>query len=330
MNGKWRGSLRVATAALLLTAGLAAPAAAQDTDYPKQPVKILVPYAAGGSTDVIARLVAKELTAELGQPFFVENKPGAGGMIAHEQASNAAPDGATLLFSAAGPLTVTPHTQPKLPYRPIDDFAPVKLIASSPLLLVVNPKVQAKTVGELVTLARSQSGKMTYGSFGFGSAAHLAGELFKLQQKLDIVHVPFKGSAPALTGLIAGEVDMMFDVLVTALPQVQSGNLRALAVTSKKRSTFAPDVPTMIEAGVAGFEAGTWFGLLARAGTPPAVIEKLSSALDRSLAKAEFRAALTAQGAEVAGGTPAEFAAFFRGEFDKWGAVVRDAGIKSP
>jgi tripartite-type tricarboxylate transporter receptor subunit TctC len=299
-----------------------------DPGYPNKQVKIIVPYAAGGSTDAIARLVAKALTDEFGQSFYIENKPGAGGVIAHEMVSKSAPDGMTLLFSAAGPLTVTPHTYPTLAYKPIDDFVPVKLIATAPLMLVVNPKVKAQTAEELIELARQNPGKLSYGSFGYGSAAHLAGEMFKLRQKLDILHVPFKGSAPALTGLIGGDVDMMFDVLVTALPQVQAGTLRALAIASNKRSSLAPDVPTLTEAGAAQVEASTWFGLLARAGTPAPIIEKLSSALDKSLANEDFRALLTAQGAEVAGGTPAQFDSFFRSEFEKWGQVVKEAGVK--
>jgi tripartite-type tricarboxylate transporter receptor subunit TctC len=299
-----------------------------DPGYPTKQVRIIVPYAAGGSTDAIARLVAKALTDELGQSFYIENKPGAGGVIAHEMVSKSAPDGLTLLFSAAGPLTVTPHTYRTLAYKPIEDFTPVKLVATAPLILVVNPKVKAQNAKELIELASQNPGKLSYGSFGYGSAAHLAGEMFKLRQKLDILHVPFKGSAPALTGLIAGDVDMMFDVLVTALPHVQAGTLRAIAIASDKRSSLAPDVPTLAEAGAEKVEASTWFGLLARAGTPAPIIEKLSRALDKSLANAEFRAVLTAQGAEVAGGTPAQFESFFRSEFDKWGQVVKEAGVK--
>lgn len=312
----------------ILAAAILPARGGSDASYPQKQVRIIVPYAAGGSTDAIARLVAKELGDELGQTFYIENKPGAGGVIAHDLVSKAPADGSTLLFSAAGPLTVTPHTYPTLPYKPLDDFVPVKLVARAPLLLVVNPKVAARNARDLIEIAQKQPGKISYGSFGYGSAAHLAGEMFKLRQQLDIVHVPFKGSAPALTALIAGDVDMMFDVLVTALPQVQAGTLRALAIASDKRSVLAPDIPTMTEAGASRVEASTWFGLLARAGTPPAVIERLSSALDKSLAKPEFRAVLTAQGAEVAGGTPEEFSSFFLSEFDKWGAVVKEAGVK--
>lgn len=309
-----------------LVCGLAASASADG--YPKGPVRVIVPYAAGGSTDAIGRLVAKELSEQLGQSFYVENRPGAGGIIAHEMISKVPLDGSTLLFSAAGPLTVTPHTYTKVPYQPVADFAPVKLIATAPLLLVVNPKVEARNVQDLLALARKSPGKMTYGSFGHGSAAHLAGELLKMREKVDITHVPFKGSAPALTSLVGGQIDMMFDVLVTALPQVQAGNLRALAVTSDTRSDQAPDVPTMAEAGVKDFDAGTWFGLLARAGTPPDIVATLSAALDKSLAKPEVRAALTSQGAIVAGGTPEHFGRFFQSEYDKWGQIVKTAGIK--
>jgi tripartite-type tricarboxylate transporter receptor subunit TctC len=325
--GKLSGCIAALTACLVATSVVAF--AEEGSSYPLHPIRIVVPYAAGGSTDAIARLVAKELTDELGQSFYVENKPGAGGVIAHDFVSKAPPDGSTLLFSAAGPLTVTPHTYQSLPYRPIDDFAPVKLIATSPLLLVVNPKVQANSVQQLVELARQQQGKMTYGSFGYGSAAHLAGEMFRLREQLDIVHVPFKGSAPSLTALMGGQIDMMFDVLVSAFPQVQAGNLRALAVTSLKRSELAPGIPTMDEAGLPNFEAGTWFGLLARAGTSAEIITKLSAALDKSLAKPEIQTALTAPGATVAGGSPEQFATFFKAEFAKWGTVVKDAGIKA-
>jgi tripartite-type tricarboxylate transporter receptor subunit TctC len=297
--------------------------------YPDKPVRIIAPYAAGGSTDSTARLIAQALSQQLGQPFVVENRPGAGGTIGHEAVAKAPADGYTLLFSAAGPLVVSPHTYPKLPYEPIRSFEPIKLIATAPLLLVVNPKVQAASVQDLIKYAAANPGKMTYGSFGNGSAAHLAGEQFKMLAKVDIVHVPYKGSAPALTDLVGGQIDMMFDVLVTALPQVKGGRLRSLAITSAERSALVPDSPTMQEAGVTGFDAGTWFGVLAPAGTPKNVVDILSKALDATLAKPEFREALAAQGALVAGGTPQQFGQFFRSEMDKWGAIVRAAKIKA-
>jgi tripartite-type tricarboxylate transporter receptor subunit TctC len=313
--------------ALMALACGATPAVAQS--YPDKAVRIIVPYAPGGSTDSTARLIAQALSQQLGQPFVVENRPGAGGLIAHEAVAKAAADGYTLLFSAAGPLVVSPHTYARLPYEPIRSFEPIKLISTAPLLLVVNPKFQAGSVQELIKYAAANPGKVTYGSFGNGSAAHLAGEQFKILTKVDIVHIPYKGSAPALTDLVGGQIDMMFDVLVTALPQVKGGRLRALAITSPERSPLVSDAPTMQEAGVKGFDAGTWFGVLAPAGTPKNVIDALSKALDATLAKPEFREAIVSQGAFVAGGTPQQFGEFFRSELDKWGAVVRAAKIKA-
>jgi tripartite-type tricarboxylate transporter receptor subunit TctC len=314
---------------LALTALICGATLATAQSYPEKPVRIIAPYAAGGSTDSTARLIAQALSQQLGQPFVVENRPGAGGTIGHEAVAKAPADGYTLLFSAAGPLVVSPHTYSKLPYEPIRSFEPIKLIATAPLLLVVNPKVQAASVQDLIKYASSNPGKMTYGSFGNGSAAHLAGEQFKMLAKVDIIHVPYKGSAPALTDLIGGQIDMMFDVLVTALPQVKGGRLRSLAITSAERSPLVPDSPTMQEAGVKGFDAGTWFGVLAPAGTPKNVVDALSRALDATLAKPEFREALAAQGAMVAGGTPQQFGEFFRSEMEKWGVIVRAAKIKA-
>jgi tripartite-type tricarboxylate transporter receptor subunit TctC len=303
--------------------------AAQAEDYPTKPVRVVVPYAAGGSTDSTARLVAKGLQEALGKPFVVDNKPGAGGVIGHEQVAKAAPDGSTLLFSAAGPLTITPHSYAKLPYDPIAAFAPIKLVASSPLVLLVNPeRVNATTVAELIAEAKARKGAMTYGSFGTGSAAHLAGEMFKAATGTEIVHVPYKGSAPALTDLLGGQIDMMFDVLVTGLPHVQAGTLRALAVTGTKRADVLPNAPTMQEAGVKDYDAATWFGLLAPAGTPQAILDVLGARTDAILASSDFREAMAAQGAAVEGGPPERFAAYLRSELDKWGKAAKLAGIQ--
>ncbi len=309
--------------------GFCAAATQAQTSYPAKAVRVIVPYAAAGSTDSTARLISQSLSARLGQQFIVENRPGAGGTIGHDAVAKAAPDGYTLLFSAAGPLTVTPHTYPKLAYEPIKGFAPVKLIATAPLLFVVNSRLNFTSVSDVIREARARPNALSYGSFGNGSAAHLAGEHFRTLSAIDIVHVPYKGSAPALTDLIAGQIDMMFDVLVTALPHVRSGRLRALAITSAERSALLPDVPTMQQAGVAGFDAGTWFGLLAPAGTDVAIIGRLSETLDQILVQPEIRAAIMQGGAEVAAGTPQQFAAFFASEFEKWGKVVRQAGIRA-
>jgi len=322
--------MRLGSFTLLVCAvamGVGAAGAYAET-YPNKPVRIVVPYAAGGSTDSTARLVAKELTDSLGQPFIVDNRPGAGGTLGHDLVAKASPDGYVLLVSAAGPLTVTPHTYAKLPYEPIASFEPIKLIASSPLVLLVNPSVKATTVQQLIADLRARPGSMNYGSFGTGSAAHLAGEMFKAAANIDIVHVPYKGSAPALTDLLAGQIEMMFDVLVTGLPHIQSKKLRALAVTGAKRSELLPDVPTMQEAGVKDYEAATWFGLLAPAGTKKEIVDILSKAVDQALKKKDFQAALANQGAAVEGGTPQQFGAYLRSELDKWGKAAKLAGIK--
>jgi tripartite-type tricarboxylate transporter receptor subunit TctC len=313
--------------ALACVVGLGAATLAWGQGYPDKPVRLVVPYAVGGSTDQTARLVAKSLSARLGQPVVVENRAGAGGSLGHEMVANAAPDGYTLLFSAAGPLTVTPHTYAKLAYEPIKGFQPIVLVASQPLLLVVNPSVEVRSVADLIAAARKRPGAMTYGSFGNGSAAHLAGEYFKTLAKVEMVHVPYKGSGPALVDLVGGQIDLMFDVFSTAAPLAKAGKLRPLAITSSARSEQFPDVPTMQQAGVEGFEAGTWFGVLAPAGTPAPTVAKLSATLNAVLKEAEVRDTLASQGAEVRGGTPAEFAEFFRTEYEKWGKVVKAAGV---
>ena len=314
---------RLATVPLLVQGGLA-----MAQSYPTKPVKLIVPYATGGSTDSTARLVAQALSTKLGQQFVVDNRAGAGGSIGHDVVAKAAPDGYTLLFSAAGPLTVTPHTYARLNYDPIKSFEPIKLIASAPLVLEVRPSLKVTTVADLIGMAKAQPGKLTYASFGNGSAAHLAGELFKSLAGIDIVHVPYKGSGPALTDLLGGQVDMMFDVVVSSLPHIEAGKLRALGVTSDARLDMLPKVPTMAEAGVKDCDASTWFGMLAPANTDKEVIERLSAALDEVLQDPELRKTLAGQGALVRGGTPEEFRKFFLAEYARWGKVVKIAGIK--
>jgi tripartite-type tricarboxylate transporter receptor subunit TctC len=310
--------------ALLLLSTL--PAAAQG--WPDRAVRMVVPYAAGGSTDTTARLVAEGLRRDLGQSFVVENRPGAGGAIGHAAVAVAPADGYTLLFSAAGPLTVTPHTTARLSYDPIHAFAPIKLVAGAPLLLLVRPGVGINDLpGLLATIARMPSG-MSYGSFGIGSAAHLAGEMFRAASGATLVHVPYTGSAPALNALMAGDTGMMFDVLASSVALVQGGRPRALAVTAPARSPLLPDVPTMAEAGFPGFEAGTWFGLLAPTGTPKAVISVLDRAMDEVMRQPEFQQAMIAQGLEVMGGSPQRFADFFQAEFVKWGQAAQGAGLR--
>jgi tripartite-type tricarboxylate transporter receptor subunit TctC len=295
--------------------------------WPAKPIRMIVPYAVGGSTDSTARLVAKSLGQRLGQPVVVENRAGAGGAIGQEIVAKSPADGYTLLFSAAGPLTVTPHIYAKLTYDPVKSFEPITLVATQPLLLVVNPSIKANSVAELIKDAKAQPGKLNYGSFGNGSAAHLAGEYFKTLTKVDMKHVPYKGSGPALVDLIAGQIDLMFDVFSTAAPLAKSGKLRALAITSAERSPQFPDVPTMQEAGVTGFEAGTWFGVLAPAGTSKPIVDQLSKTMNEVLTEKELRDTLASQGAIVRGGTPAQFSQFFLAEYQKWGKIVKAAGV---
>lgn len=318
---RWRRALALAACALIGATGAFA------QNYPAKPIKLIVPYAAGGSTDATARLLAKSLTERLGQPIVVENRAGAGGSIGHEYVAKAPADGYTLLFSAAGPLTVTPHTYPKLAYEPVKGFEPITLVATQPLLLVVNPALKITKVDDLVREAKAHPGKVTYGSFGNGSAAHLAGEYFKSLAHVDMVHVPYKGSGPALVDLVAGQIDVMFDVFSTSAPLVKAGKLRAVAITSTERSPQFPQVPTMQEAGIEGFEAGTWFGLLAPANTPQPIIDTLSNATKAALKEKDLRDVLSSQGASVAGGTPDQFKRFFLSEYDKWGKIVKSAGI---
>ncbi|RYX88754.1 MAG: tripartite tricarboxylate transporter substrate binding protein [Comamonadaceae bacterium] len=295
--------------------------------YPNKPIRLIIPYAVGGSSDITGRLVAKSLSQRLNQPVVVENKAGAGGTLGHELVAKAPADGYTLLFSAAGPLTVTPHTYPKLSYEPIKGFEPITLVATQPLLLVVNPKLKVNNVAELIKEAQTRGGKLSYGSFGNGSAAHLAGEYFKTLTKVDMVHVPYKGSGPALVDLVGGQIDLMFDVFSTAAPLAKDGKLRPLAITQNERSPQFPDVPTMAQAGVTGFEAGTWFGLLAPAGTPKPVIDQLSKTMNAVLEEKDLRETLASQGAIVKGGSPAQFNTFFLAEYEKWGKIVKTAGV---
>lgn len=317
----WSAALAFAACALVGAATVHA------STYPSKPIKLIIPYAVGGSTDQTGRLMAKSLSERLGQAVVVENRAGAGGTLGQDFVAKASADGYTLLFSAAGPLTVTPHTYAKLSYDPVKSFEPIALVATQPLLLAVKPGLKADSVAELIAQAKANPGKLSYGSFGNGSAAHLAGEYFKTLSDVDMVHVPYKGSGPALVDLVAGQIDLMFDVFSTSAPLVKAGKLRALAITSTERSPQFPQVPTMQQAGVAGLEAGTWFGLLAPAGTPRPVIDKLSAAVNAALGEKELQETLASQGASVRGGTPEQFRSYFLAEYDKWGRIVKSAGV---
>ena len=324
-----RRAMRLACALPLAAIAMAFTGTALAQTWPSKPIRIVIPYAVGGSSDITGRLIAKSRSVRLNQPVVVENRAGAGGTLGHEIVAKAPADGYTLLFSAAGPLAVSPHTYSKLSYEPIKGFEPITLVATQPLLLVVNPALKVNNVAELIKEAQTRSGKLSYGSFGNGSAAHLAGEYFKTLAKVDMVHVPYKGSGPALVDLVGGQIDLMFDVFSTAAPLAKSGKLRPLAITANERSPQFPDVPTMEQAGVTGFEAGTWFGLLAPAGSPKSVIEQLSKTMNLVLEEKDLRDTLASQGASVRGGTPAQFSMFFLAEYDKWGKIVKAAGVKA-
>ncbi|QOZ73815.1 Bug family tripartite tricarboxylate transporter substrate binding protein [Bradyrhizobium arachidis] len=319
MRGVMRRTFLAACAAVLVS-GLAA---AQD--YPSRPVKIIVPFPAGGSNDIIARIVAQKLTERNGQTFLVENRGGAGGNIGAEAVASAEPDGYTLLLTAPPPLTINGSLYKKLPFDPARAFAPVALIASVPIVLVVNPSVPAKNVGELIALAKAKPGTLNFGSSGIGSTNHLAGELLKSMAGIDIVHVPYRGAAPAMNDLLAGQIPFMFDNMPAVLPQVQGKAINAIAVAGAKRAEALPDVPTVADT-VAGFEASSWFGLVAPAKTPEPALAKLSGELEMILKMPDVKKRLAELGAEPGTVFGPAFGQFMTDETAKWGKLVKASG----
>lgn len=317
----------ILAAATVAAFGVARPSRGQST-YPNKPIRLIVPYAPGGATDIIGRTIANELAKTLGQPVNVDNRPGAGGNIGAEMAARAAPDGYTMLVSPSSLHGITPFLYSKLTYDPNKDLVPVIALGGFANVLVVNPNVPAKTVPELVALIRSTPGKMTYASSGSGSTIHLSGEMFKQMLKLDIAHVPYKGSGPALTDLIGGQVDIMFDNIPSALPHIKSGKLRALATTGPKRSGTFPELPTMKEAGLPDYESTAWFGLAFPVGTPKDVIERVSVDAQKATRTPEFIRKLNELGYEVIGGTPQQMADLIQDEVRRWGPVVKASGAK--
>jgi tripartite-type tricarboxylate transporter receptor subunit TctC len=311
-----------ATGIVLALVTLAARAA-----YPDHPIKVIHGFAPGGGADILLRTIIPAISENLGQQIIVEYRTGAGANLAMEAVAKAAPDGYTLLMGTPG-LATNPSLYANLPFDPLKSFAPISLVGTVPNVLVVNPDVPAKSVRELVALAKRNPGKLNYASPGVGTSLHLAGELFKLDTGTDIVHIAYKGGSQAQTDVMGGQVQMMFNVLPSALPQIQAGKLRALAVTGKTRSPSLPDVPTMIEAGVPGYTAITWNGLLAPAATPPDVVAKLNDAIVKAMRSAEVKALLAKLGQEPAWSTPEEFATFLRDETAKWSKVIRATGIK--
>lgn len=319
MRGVMRRTFLAACAALLVS-GLAL---AQD--YPSRPVKIIVPFPAGGSNDIIARIVAQKLTERTGQTFVVENRGGAGGNIGAETVASAEPDGYTLLLTAPPPLTINGSLYKKLPFDPAKAFAPVALIASVPIVLVVNPSVSAKNVGELIALAKAKPGTLNFGSSGIGSTNHLAGELLKSMAGIDIVHVPYRGAAPAMNDLLGGQIPFMFDNMPAVLPQVQGKAINAIAIAGAKRAEALPDVPVVADT-VPGFEASSWFGLVAPAKTPVPALAKLSGELETILKMPDVKKRLAELGAEPAAVFGPAFGQFMTDETAKWGKLVKTSG----
>jgi tripartite-type tricarboxylate transporter receptor subunit TctC len=320
--------LVLAAAALLVTAVSPARAADAPAAFPSKPVRLIVPFTPGGSTDILARAIGQKLTEAWGQPVVVDNRPGAGGIIGMEAAAKAVPDGYTLVMGHVGTLAANPALYKTLPYDPVKDFAPVTLIAMVPNVLVVGPAVPSRSVAELIALAKAKPGKLDYGSGGNGSAAHLATEYFKLKAGVDIQHVPYKGTAPALADLLGGQIGLMITGLPPVLPQTKSGRLRILGVASAQRLKQFPDIPTIAESGVPGYEATQWYGILVPAATSKDVVAKLNRDIVKALKDPAVAEKLATEGAEPVGDSPEHFGAFIRGEIDLWGKVIRATGAK--
>jgi len=322
----------IAPALLALTASLTASLSTAQTaaqNYPQKPIRMIVPFTPGGSTDILARSIGQELSKAWGQSVIIENIAGAGGSIGADKAAKSPADGYTLLMGHIGTLAVNPSLYPKLPYNPIKDFAPVAWVARVPNVLVVNPNVPAKNVQELVALAKSKPGQLSYGSGGNGSAANLATEYFKMQTETAILHIPYRGTAPAVTDLMGGQIQMLFTGAPAVMGQVKSGQLRALAVSSPKRLDALPDLPTVAEAGYKNFEADQWYGVVAPAGTPRDIVLKLNQQINLALNSAELKKRLTTEGAVATPETPEAFGKLIAQEIDRWRPVITSGRVKA-
>jgi tripartite-type tricarboxylate transporter receptor subunit TctC len=317
---RWRFAFGVALACAGAHAGAAEPA------YPTRPIRFIVPNGAGGTTDLVARSVAPKLADSLGQQVVIDNRPGSGGIVGTEIVARAAPDGHTLLMGTIGNIAISPALYRKLAYDPQRDFAPVTQLASAAYMLLVHPSIAAKSVKELVTLAKTRPGQLNFGSAGSGTGSHLAAELFKSVAGVDIVHVPYKGGAPAMTDLIAGSLQLMFNGIPSSMPHFRGNRLRALAVTTATRSAAAPELPAMAEAGFPGAEATSWTGILVPAGTPEPVIKTLNAAFVKALQFPDVTARLSADGAVPVGNSAADFGAYIKLELAKWARVVKTSG----
>jgi len=317
----------LALAAMLALAAFA-PQPAEAQSYPTKPVRLVVPYAPGGATDIIARAAAIELTKTLGQSVIVDNRAGAGGNVGSEMVAKSAPDGYTMVMSASSLHGITPFLYTKLNYDPNRDLVPVIVFASFANVLVLNPGVKANSVKELIALARAQPGRLTCASSGSGSTIHMSCEMFKQMLGLDITHVPYKGSGPAITDLMGGQVHMMFDNIPSAISHIRGGKLRALATTGPTRAVALPELPTMIEAGVPGYESTAWFGLAMPAGTPKEIIARMNAEGQKAAKAPEFIKRMTDLGYEIVGGTPEQMAAMIQDEIRRWGPIVKASGAK--
>jgi tripartite-type tricarboxylate transporter receptor subunit TctC len=318
--------MKATLAALFCAVAFAAPAAAQQ--YPSKPIRIVVTFAAGGGADFVARVIAAKLGEALGQSVVVENRAGAGGGIGAEFVAKSPPDGYTLLLGAAGTMTILPNLQNKVPFDSVKNFAPIGLVGSSPFVLALTPSLAPNTVAELTQRAKASPGKLNCGSSGNGGAPHLACELYKSTAGVDIVHVPYKGLAPAITDLLGGQLQIVFADVGLIAPHLKAGKVKGLAVTGRERSSVLPELPTMIEAGLPNYQAGTWYGVLAPAGTPPAVVSRLNAELQKIVGSPDIKAQFAVQGIEPAGGTPEQFGALIRDDSARWGRLIKAANIK--
>ena len=296
--------------------------------YPSKPIRIIVPYPAGGTSDILARAVGPGITAALGQPVVVENKPGSTGNVGAELVAKSLPDGYTLLLADIGSLAIGPSIFPALPFDPVKDFAPVIMVAYSPHLLAVNPALPAKDVGELIALAKSKPGSLNFAVSGIGGANHLAGVDFAMRTGIKWTYIPYKGGAQAITDVAGGQADVLFNGMLATYPMAKGGKLKALAVSSPNRFAAAPDIPTVAESGLPGFETGSFQGIVAPAGTPPDIVIKLHQTITKILATPEMQARLVSAGAETRAGTPADFGVFIRDEKARWAKVVKESGEK--
>lgn len=320
-------AIRKVSATLFLAFGLCATAAAQD--YPTKPIRIVVPYAAGGATDIIARQISVGLTEQLGQPIVIDNRPGAGGGIGTALVAKSAPDGYTIVFGNIGPNAIFPAIYPNLTYDPGKDFAPICVVVNTPLILVVRPQTPVTNVRELIAYGKANAGKVFYGSVGIGAMSHVASELFNLMAGTKFIHVPYKGSAPASIGAISGETTMYFGTGPEMTTHLKAGTLRAVAISTSTRAPALPDLPTVAESGLPGFSVDVWFGLLAPAGTPRPIVDKLNRAVGAVVNAPEMRKRFIDSNSVPAFNSPDEFAAMIKSDIVKWGKVVREAGIKA-